>query len=108
MTNLHKLMKEVLSLSKEEYEILTETVREVHNVKRTCTQLGIPYSDEMCVNWIKSTENYRCRNAPVAICPPSSGNINNQPDPFTEKMAKTLTGDNLDIIEEAAIKKGLL
>lgn len=104
--SLHKLFKELVDLNDSERETLMESVREAVNVKRMCEQLGIPYTQDLCINYVKNTSSYRCRaispsNPP---CPPPNTAL----DPETIKMSKVIIGDNLDIIEEAAKQKGLI
>lgn len=106
MSNLHKLFIELKKLTEEERDMLQELVRETNDVERTCQNLGIKYTDEMLMNWLKNTAHYRLSNVKaVGTTPPNS---NNTPDPTVQKMEKIILGDNLDIIEETAKDKGLI
>jgi diketogulonate reductase-like aldo/keto reductase len=93
-------------LTEEERDILQELVRESDNVERTCKNLGVEYTDEMLVNWLNNTAHYRI-NGPKA-CASQTTAPNNTQDPTVKKMEQIVKGDNLDMIEEAAEKKGLI
>jgi hypothetical protein len=109
MSNLHKLFLEMKKLSEEERDILQELVRESNNVERTCKNLGIEYTDDILINWLNNTAHYRISaGGTKAVSTAQPTNSNNTQDPLVQKMKKIISGDNLDMIEEAAKEKGLI
>ena len=107
MSNLHKLFNELRKLSENERGLLQELLRESNTVEIQCKNLGVEYTDAMLINWLNNTAHYRVSSLSINS-PPTINTLNNTPDPTAECMKKIITGDNLDIIEEAAEKKGLI
>jgi hypothetical protein len=99
MSKLHKLFKEMQTLSHEDLEMLNEALRQASNCRRMCEELGIRYTEKRCISWIKKHFN---NNAVTSVPTPAT------PTNPLPKIEKIIRGDNLDIIEEAAEKKGLL
>jgi hypothetical protein len=99
MGNLHKLFKEMQNLNYEDFDLLCDAWREHHNVKRNCENMGIKYSDKILAKYITNITASRVTSQPTSA-PPTNNNY--------KKIEKIILGDNLDIIEEAAKKKGLV
>jgi hypothetical protein len=101
MSNLHKLFKELQKLSYDDFDLLCDAWREQQNVKINCQNMGIKYQEKFLVKSI--TRRTNSKSYPVAV---TSGptSLNNR----DKKIEEIILGDNLDIIEEAAKKKGLL
>jgi hypothetical protein len=100
MSNLHKLFKEIEKLDYEDFDLLCDAWREADNVKQNCARMGIKYKDKYLINAL--TKRANCK-ANMAI--PTAPSSNTKRD---KKIEQIILGDNLDIIEEAAKKKGLI
>jgi hypothetical protein len=95
--SLHKLFKELKQLSSDDRYLLNQAIREMDNVKRMCKDMGVKYSDKKLISYLRNNYTSTQGIQPVA------------PAPFpAKKIEKIVLGDNLDIIEEAARKKGLI
>jgi hypothetical protein len=101
MSNLHKLFKELQKLDYDDFDLLCDAWREHQNVKINCKNMGIKYSDKYLIKSFTNRVNNQGLCVAVAGTPPNQGNR-------TKKIEQIILGDNLDIIEEAAKKKGLL
>jgi hypothetical protein len=99
MSNMHKLFKELQKLDYEDFDLLCDAWREAYNVKRNCELMGVKYKDKFLVNALTKRVNGKLNPVPV------SGSSSNGRD---KKIEQIIMGDNLDIIEEAAKKKGLI
>lgn len=104
MSVLHKLFKELQKLSDEDREMLYTAVSEDRNVRRLCKDMGVRCSDKIVA---KYTINRYINNNACVPTSPSAINAGKQTN-NAKKIEKIIMGDNLDIIEEAARKKGLI
>ena len=99
---IHKLFKEFEKLSEEQIELLFEARRERKNCQRLCDELNVKYSDKRFARFIYERSK---NNNGVKMAQP----VNQPRAPFTLKqIEQVVLGTNLDIIEEAAEKKGLI
>jgi hypothetical protein len=98
---LHKLFKELSKLSEEEVGLLYEALGERNRCKRVCGELGVKYTDKRLAKYIfERNKNGNCKTTyPNTTLPPG---------PTLKQLEQIICGTNLDIIEEAAEKKGLL
>jgi hypothetical protein len=97
MSKLHKLFDELKELSQDDRMLLQEALRDNDNVRQMCKNLGVKFSNKMLLKYIVGNQtNQGCIATP-------SNPVNN-----SKKIEKIIMGDNLDIIEEAAKKKGLI
>jgi len=101
MSNLHKIFKELQKLDFQDFDAVCDAWREHYNVKINCKNMGIKYSDKYLVNSLTKRRN-SLTNA-VATCPPTLNQSGRD-----KKIEQIILGDNLDIIEETAKKKGLI
>jgi len=103
MNNLHKLFLELKKLDYDDFDLLCDAYRENHYVKQNCKAMGIKYQDKYLINAITKRVSTKCGTiSPTGTVPP------NQISSRDKKIEKIILGDNLDIIEEAAKKKGLI
>lgn len=100
MSNLHKLFKELQKLDYEDFDLLCDAWRESHNIKVVCKNMGIKYKDKFLISSLTKRVNNKAVAGAVATIPGSSNR--------DKKIEQIILGDNLDIIEEAAKKKGLI
>lgn len=101
MSNLHKLFKELQKLDYDDFDLLCDAWRECNNVKINCKNMGIRYSDKYLISSLTKRQMVNALMQPVTA--PTSSQNNR-----IKKIDKVILGDNLDIIEEAAKKKGLI
>jgi hypothetical protein len=99
MSQLHKLYKELIKLSYEDRSLLWDALREKQNCERACAELNVKYSDKRFAKFIYERNKNNCAQ-PAS---PSS-----KQGPTLKQIEQVVCGDNLDIIEEAARKKGLI
>jgi hypothetical protein len=102
MSQLHKLFKELIKLSAEDQSFLWDALREKKNCERTCEELGVKYSDKRFAKYLYE-RNKSNSTGLVTTIPASS-----RKGPTLKQIEQIVCGDNLDIIEEAARKKGLI
>jgi|SRR5579864_3724472 len=103
MSNLHKLFKELQKLDYDDFDLLCDAWRESTQVKNQCKNMGIKYNDKYLINAVtkRATSKLNYPGAAPPINPPGQNNRD-------KKIHQIIVGDNLDIIEEAAKKKGLI
>ena len=99
MSQLHKLFKELIKLSHEDRSLLWDALREKQNCERACAELNVKYSDKRFAKFIYE----RSKNTNIQPQAPSL-----KQGPTLKQIEQVVCGDNLDIIEEAARKKGLI
>lgn len=102
MSKLHKIFKELQKLDYEDFDLLCDAWREHQNIKINCKNMGIKYQDKFLVN---STKKRAANNAISTshVAAPNLSRSNRD-----KKIEQIILGDNLDVIEEAAKKKGLI
>lgn len=100
MSKLHKLFKEIEKLDYDDFDLLCDAWRESFNVRQSCERIGVKYKDKFLVNALTKHHNLKS-SAPMTAVPSSNNGRN-------KKIEQIILGDNLDIIEEAAKKKGLI
>lgn len=99
---LHKLFKELQKLNEDDVDLLLDARREAKNCKRLCDELGVKYTDKRLAKFLYEREKNNC-NIPMPATPKTM-----QPSITYKKIEQIICGTNLDIIEDAAEKKGLL
>jgi hypothetical protein len=90
--NLHKIFKEIFELSNEDAYILQELSEAVRDARSTFANVGTEFTYERFKEYFKRVHSYNLQKNPGYVNP----------------MIKVIEGDNLDIIEEEAKKKGLI
>jgi hypothetical protein len=100
MSQLHKLFKELTKLSDNDRSLLWDALREKKTCEQLCEELGVKYSDKRFTKFLY--ERNKNNGGTVAIAIPTSR------QPSLKQLEQIVCGDNLDIIEEAAKKKGLI
>lgn len=98
---LHKLFKEMMKLDEKERDLLWNTMHEAHTCKRMCEDMGVKFTDKKLAKFIY--ERYKRNGITPTVCASSP-----QKGPTLKQVQDIVSGTNLDIIEEAAEKKGLL
>jgi hypothetical protein len=95
----HKLFKELQKLDENTVDLIIEARRWEKQCKRSCEELGVKFTNKRFVKYL--AERIKQNLQGPTTCVPQPG--------FTLKqIEQVICGTNLDIIEEAAEKKGLI
>jgi hypothetical protein len=96
--NLHKLYLQVFDLSSDDSYLIYDLMNYIREAKIEFEHVGVEFTHDSFKQWFERI--YGPFNVPATANKPAHRDYN--------KMWKIITGDNLDIIEEAAKDRGLI